>query len=39
MRAHSEYCASGDFTLEAAELAIENIKKEPADDYFVFVVR
>ncbi|CAM0142536.1 unnamed protein product [Umbelopsis sp. WA50703] len=38
MRAHSQYCLSGDNTLGAASHAIKNIVKEEADDYFVVVL-
>jgi len=37
MTAHSQYCGTGDFTVEATKMAIENVLKEDADDYFVFV--
>lgn len=32
------FCLSGDHTLAAAHLAIEEVVKEEADDYFVFVL-
>eukprot|EP00026_Physarum_polycephalum_P000717 Phypoly_transcript_00718.p1 GENE.Phypoly_transcript_00718~~Phypoly_transcript_00718.p1 ORF type:complete len:1304 (+),score=248.57 Phypoly_transcript_00718:258-4169(+) len=38
MSAHSQYCWSGDNTLEATEWAIEDIAKYEADERFVFVV-
>jgi hypothetical protein len=38
MIAHSEYCSSGDSTVEALQCAIYNVTKEEADDYFVFGV-
>jgi hypothetical protein len=37
MVAHSSHCSSGDYTVKATELAIRNIVKEEADEYFVFV--
>mmetsp|Transcript_1455 Transcript_1455/g.5161 ORF Transcript_1455/g.5161 Transcript_1455/m.5161 type:complete len:997 (-) Transcript_1455:61-3051(-) len=38
MKVHTEYCASGDSTLEALRLAVKNVVSEEADDYFVFLV-
>jgi hypothetical protein len=38
MWAHSQYCYSGDCTLEATELAISNVLAEEADDRFVFLL-
>lgn len=38
MRAHSQYCLSGDNTLGAASHAIKNIVKDEADDYFVVIL-
>merc|ERR1719454_1737242 len=38
MHAHSQFCMSGDHTLEATRHAIKNIKKEEADEYFVVVL-
>eukprot|EP01121_Diplochlamys_sp_Union-15-3_P012402 TRINITY_DN3708_c0_g2_i1.p1 TRINITY_DN3708_c0_g2~~TRINITY_DN3708_c0_g2_i1.p1 ORF type:complete len:289 (-),score=42.41 TRINITY_DN3708_c0_g2_i1:22-888(-) len=38
MIAHSQYCPTGDFTLEATTLAIEHISKQEADEHFVFVL-
>ena len=38
MIAHSQFCSSGDHTLEATKYAIEQISKEEADDYFVIVL-
>lgn len=32
------YCASGDNTLAAVEIAVQDIVKQPADDYFVFAL-
>uniref|UniRef100_A0A6B2L8W2 VWFA domain-containing protein n=1 Tax=Arcella intermedia TaxID=1963864 RepID=A0A6B2L8W2_9EUKA len=37
MIAHSQYCASGDFTVEATSLAVKRVIQTEADDYFVFV--
>jgi hypothetical protein len=38
MVAHSQFCFSGDNTLEATEKAIKDITKEEGDDYFVIVL-
>lgn len=38
MHAHTQYCMSGDTTVEAAELAVRSIVQQEADDYFVFLV-
>jgi hypothetical protein len=38
MVAHSQFCMSGDHTLEAAELAMKRMAAEEADEKFVFVV-
>ncbi|XP_063282038.1 von Willebrand factor A domain-containing protein 8 [Pelobates fuscus] len=38
MHAHSQFCMSGDYTLEATEFAIREIAKEEADEYFVIVL-
>ncbi|KAI9317743.1 AAA domain-containing protein [Dichotomocladium elegans] len=38
MRAHSQYCLSGDNTLGAAAHSIKEIVKEEADDYFVAIL-
>ncbi|XP_078693816.1 von Willebrand factor A domain-containing protein 8-like isoform X5 [Branchiostoma floridae x Branchiostoma belcheri] len=38
MHAHSQFCMSGDHTLEATEHAISNIVKDEADEYFVIVL-
>jgi hypothetical protein len=32
------YCASGDNTLASIEIAVQDIVKQPADDYFVFAL-
>eukprot|EP01130_Rhizamoeba_saxonica_P014862 TRINITY_DN6540_c0_g1_i2.p1 TRINITY_DN6540_c0_g1~~TRINITY_DN6540_c0_g1_i2.p1 ORF type:complete len:188 (+),score=46.18 TRINITY_DN6540_c0_g1_i2:357-920(+) len=37
MIAHSQYCSTGDFTVDATAIAVENVVREEADDYFVFV--
>ncbi|XP_030056405.1 von Willebrand factor A domain-containing protein 8 [Microcaecilia unicolor] len=38
MHAHSQFCMSGDHTLEGTEHAIRDIAKEEADEYFVIVL-
>lgn len=38
MHAHSQFCISGDHTIEAAEEAIKKIKEEEADEHFVIVL-
>ncbi|XP_068123903.1 von Willebrand factor A domain-containing protein 8 [Hyperolius riggenbachi] len=38
MHAHSQFCMSGDYTLEATEHAIREIAKEEADEHFVIVL-
>ncbi|CAG8469763.1 6846_t:CDS:2 [Acaulospora colombiana] len=38
MYIHSQFCLSGDNTLNAAAHAIKDITKEEADDYFVVVL-
>ncbi|XP_062958245.1 von Willebrand factor A domain-containing protein 8 isoform X3 [Cynocephalus volans] len=38
MQAHSQFCMSGDYTLEGTEHAIKEIVKEDADEYFVIVL-
>ena len=38
MRQHASGCASGDSTLETAALAVAEVLKADADDYFVFVL-
>jgi hypothetical protein len=38
MLAHSQYCWTGDNTLEATRVAIEEVAKEKADDYLVVVL-
>lgn len=38
MVAHSQYCMSGDHTVEAIQHATQRVVEADADDYFVFVV-
>ncbi|KAL6064918.1 von Willebrand factor A domain-containing protein 8 [Balamuthia mandrillaris] len=38
MAAHSQYCMSGDYTLEATKMAIEELSKEPGDEHFVITL-
>ena len=38
MIAHSQFCASGDHTLEGTGKAIQKVVEQEADDYFVFVI-
>ena len=38
MRQHAQGCSSGDSTLDAVSLAVEEVAKCDADDYFVFVL-
>src|SRR4051812_19737519 len=38
MVAHSQFCFSGDNTLEAAQKAIKEVTKEEADDYIVVIL-
>mmetsp|Transcript_848 Transcript_848/g.1031 ORF Transcript_848/g.1031 Transcript_848/m.1031 type:complete len:176 (-) Transcript_848:49-576(-) len=38
MNLHSETCSSGDNTLDATKLAIKEITKEDADEYFVVLL-
>ena len=38
MKIHSEYCDSGDSTLEALQEGIKTVVEKEADDYFVFLV-
>ncbi|DAZ99802.1 TPA: hypothetical protein N0F65_001311 [Lagenidium giganteum] len=38
MVAHSQYCMSGDHTVEAIQRSIERVVDSDAEDYFVFVV-
>uniref|UniRef100_A0A914WFE2 Uncharacterized protein n=1 Tax=Plectus sambesii TaxID=2011161 RepID=A0A914WFE2_9BILA len=38
MLAHAQFCVSGDHTLEATKLAVEQLAKEDADERFVIVL-
>ena len=38
MHAHSQFCLSGDHTLEATKHSISSVLKEEADEYFVIVL-
>lgn len=38
MHAHSQFCMSGDFTLEATESSIRELSREDADEHFVVVL-
>lgn len=38
MVAHSQYCWSGDNTINATSLAIRDIAQDDADDHLVFVI-
>ena len=38
MHAHSQFCWPGDHTLEATQLAVSEMSKEPADESFVIVL-
>ena len=38
LHAHSQFCLSGDHTLEAAKHAVESIVKQEADEHFVIVL-
>ncbi len=38
MTAHSEYCSSGDNSLEGLKQAIKSVSQQEADDYFVLLV-
>ncbi len=38
MHAHTEYCSSGDHTMEALEVGIPEVLKDEGDDYFVFLL-
>ena len=38
MHAHSQFCLSGDNTLEAAKHAIESVAKDDADEHFVILL-
>lgn len=38
MHEHSQFCMSGDHTLEGTEHAIKDITTEEADEYFVIIL-
>lgn len=38
MHAHSQFCMSGDYTLEATDASIRELAREEADEYFVVVL-
>lgn len=38
MVAHTQYCMSGDHTVEAIDRAVQQVVEADADDYYVFVV-
>lgn len=38
MHAHSQFCMSGDYTLEGTEHAIKELSREEADEHFVIVL-
>lgn len=38
MHAHSQFCMSGDYTLEATEHAVKELAREEADEHFVIVL-
>ncbi|XP_051566216.1 von Willebrand factor A domain-containing protein 8-like [Myxocyprinus asiaticus] len=38
MHAHSQFCMSGDYTLEGTEHAIKELAREEADEHFVIVL-
>jgi hypothetical protein len=38
MLAHSQFCMSGDHTLEGTAMAVQKVVEQDADDYFVFVL-
>nr|XP_015219376.1 PREDICTED: von Willebrand factor A domain-containing protein 8 isoform X1 [Lepisosteus oculatus] len=38
MHAHSQFCMSGDYTLEGTEHAVKEIAREEADEHFVVVL-
>lgn len=38
MHAHSQFCMSGDYTLEAADASIRALAREEADEHFVVVL-
>ena len=38
MLAHSQFCMSGDYTLEGTEHAVKELTREEADEHFVIVL-
>ncbi|XP_030642749.1 von Willebrand factor A domain-containing protein 8 [Chanos chanos] len=38
MHAHSQFCMSGDYTLEGTEYAVKELAREEADEHFVVVL-
>ena len=38
MLAHAQFCWTGDNTLEATKSALDKIKEQPGEDYFVIVL-
>lgn len=38
MYAHSQFCSSGDYTLEATQDACKEVAKQDGDEHFVFVI-
>lgn len=38
MHAHSQFCMSGDYTLEATDVGIRELAQEEADEHFVVVL-
>lgn len=38
MHAHSQFCMSGDYTLEATDASIRELAREEADEHFVVVL-
>lgn len=38
MHAHSQFCMSGDYTLEATDTSIKDLAQEEADEHFLVVL-
>lgn len=38
MHAHSQFCMSGDYTLEGTDASIKELTREEADEHFVVVL-
>lgn len=38
MHAHSQFCMSGDYTLEATDASIKELAQEEADEHFLVVL-